>query len=83
MRHSCSSNSINVWIKQNDLLRIMFLTSDDWKQAKDSNISSRELSVEELYEAGVHLDAGGGICAGQPSCLHSDRQRVRRTNVCG
>lgn len=45
----------------------MFLTSDDWKQAKDSNVPSRELSVEELYDAGVHLHAEWEICAGRPS----------------
>ncbi|MCJ1349570.1 hypothetical protein MMC31_007811 [Peltigera leucophlebia] len=46
-------------------LRRLFLTSQDWQQCKEDPIPSRELYVEELYNAGVHLNLGGEICAGR------------------
>lgn len=44
----------------NDLFsRRLFLTSDDWRKCKDNPIPSRDLFVEELYPAGVHLSSAG------------------------
>lgn len=47
-------------------LHRLFLTSQDWQNCKEDPVPSRELFVEELYNAGVHLNLSGEICAGRP-----------------
>ncbi len=46
--------------------RRLFLTSQDWQNCKEDPVSSRELFVEELYDAGVYLNLSEEIYAGQP-----------------
>ncbi len=47
----------------------LFLTRIDWKQCKEPPIPSRDLFVEELLAAGVHINSAGEICLGWPLVL--------------
>lgn len=47
----------------------LFLTLQDWQHCKEDPIPSRELFFDELYNAGIHLNLDGEICAGQPFVL--------------
>lgn len=44
----------------------LFFTSDDWKQCKELPIFSRDLSVEELLAADIHINFAGKICLDRP-----------------
>ncbi|MCJ1342679.1 hypothetical protein MMC31_000866, partial [Peltigera leucophlebia] len=66
--------------------RRLFLTSQDWQQCKEDPVPSRELYVEELYNAGVHLNLGREICAGRPFLpifVISDKTGPEQTGVSG
>lgn len=46
--------------------RRLYLTSDDWKQCKNLPVPSRDLYIEELTMAGVHINSAGEIQPGRP-----------------
>lgn len=64
----------------------LLLTLQDWQHCKEDPVSSRELFVEELYNAGVYLNLVGKICAGWPLLLisiRSDRPGLKQSGAFG
>lgn len=59
-------------------LRRLFLMSQNWQHYKEDPISSQELFVDKLYNAGVYLNLGGKINACRPLGLIS----VKLDKVC-
>lgn len=64
----------------------LFLILQNWQHCKKDPVCSQKLFIKELFNAKIHLNLGGGICAGQSLLCISigfDKASVEQLGVSG